>query len=74
MPQLVPDAFAYEMTLDQPSKKQPARVVVAKSSQFDNALFLDLSIEYLLPDELVLMVERINRDYEQALSLLGLKS
>ncbi len=73
VPQLLPDAFAYEITLDQPSKKQPARVVVAKSSQFENALFLDLSIEYVSPDEPGLMAERINRDYEQALSLLGLK-
>jgi hypothetical protein len=66
--ELVPDAFAYQIA----HNSQYMRAVVAKSSQYEHALFLDLSIEYQEADELSVMVDKINKDFEYVVRLLGL--
>jgi len=72
--ELLPDAFAYELKWDQLKAGEQARIVVAKSSQFQDALFVDLTIEYVSPGEPAQILERINQDYERAIGSIGLKS
>lgn len=71
--ELVPDAFAYQMKWKELKEGESARIVVARSLRVDDGLFVDLTVEYVSPDEPTLMVERINRDYDRALSVLGLQ-
>ena len=71
---LVPDAFAYQLAWEGLHERDRARIVVAKSLQVDEGLFVDLTINYVSPDEPAQMVERINRDYDRALELLGLET
>jgi hypothetical protein len=71
---LVPDAFAYQLRWKELKEGEHARMVVAKSLRLDDGLFVDLTIEYVSPDEPARMVERINRDYDRALGLLGLET
>jgi hypothetical protein len=73
-PALVPDAFAYQLTWEGLGDGDRARIVVAKSLRFDDGLFVDLTINYVSPDEPAQMVERINHDYDRALELLGLET
>jgi hypothetical protein len=39
----------------------------------DDGLFVDLTVEYVSPDEPAQMVDRMNHDYERALGVLGLQ-
>ncbi len=71
---LIPDAFAYQLTWNELNEADRARIVVAKSLRFDDGLFVDLTINYVSPDEPAQMVERINQDYDRALGLLGLET
>lgn len=70
--ELVPDAFAYQLKWKELKEGEHARIVVARSLRVDDGLFVDLTIEYVSPDEPIQMVERMNQDYDRALSLLGL--
>jgi hypothetical protein len=71
---LVPDAFAYQLRWKELKEGEHARIVVAKSLRLDDGLFVDLTIEYVAPDEPARMVDRINQDYDRALGLLGLET
>ena len=70
---LVPDAFAYQLKWKELKEGEQARIVVARSLRVDDGLFVDLTIEYVSPEEPTQMIERMNRDYDRALGLLGLK-
>lgn len=72
-PQLEPDAFAYQLNWEDLKDGEVARIVVARSLRVDDGLFVDLTIQYALPDAPAEMVKRMNRDYERALALLGLQ-
>lgn len=71
---LIPDAFAYQLTWKELNEGERARIVVARSLQVEDGLFVDLTVNYLSPQEPAQMVERINQDYVRALSLLGLET
>lgn len=71
--ELLPDAFAYQLKWNEFKEGENARIVVARSLRVDDGLFVDLTIEYVSPDEPTQMIERMNRDYDRALGLLGLK-
>jgi hypothetical protein len=70
----LPDAFAYQLKWKELKEEEQARIVVAKSLRLPDGLFIDLAIEYVSPDEPARMVERINQDYDRALSILGLQT
>src|SRR5262249_26714045 len=70
----IPDAFAYKLKWEELKEEEQARIVVAKSLRIPDGLFVDLTIEYVSPDEPAQMVDRINRDYDRALSILGLET
>ena len=72
--QAIPDAFAYQLRWGELKEGELARIVVAKSLRVPDGLFVDLAIDYLSPDEPAQMVERINRDYDRALAILGLET
>ena len=71
--ELVPDAFAYQLKWKELKEGENARIVVARSLRVDDGLFVDLTVEYVSPDEPAKMVDRMNHDYERALGLLGLQ-
>lgn len=71
--ELVPDAFAYRLKWKELKEEESARIVVARSLRVDDGLFVDLTVEYVSPDEPARMVDRMNQDYDRALSLLGLQ-
>lgn len=71
--ELLPDAFAYQLTWKELKEGEHARIVVARSLRVDDGLFVDLTVQYSSPDEPSQMMERMNSDYGRALSLLGLR-
>lgn len=71
--ELVPDAFAYQIKWKELKESEQARIVVARSLRVENGLFIDLTIDYVSPEEPVQMLARLNHDYERALALLGLQ-
>jgi hypothetical protein len=73
IPNLVPDAFAYKLHLEDASEVQDSRLVVAKSLLFDNALYIDLSVDYIIEGEPLKPGRRFERDLESALALFELK-
>jgi hypothetical protein len=70
--ELDPDAFAYNIKWKELKDGESARIVVAPSSRIEDGLFVDLAIEYVSPSGPASMIERMNKDYDRALSLLGL--
>lgn len=72
-PSVIPDAFAYKLRLSGADGTQEAHVVAAKSLQFEKALFVDFAIEYAVPGEPAQTAEQIDKDYREALELLGLE-
>lgn len=71
--ELVPDAFAYQIRWKELKDGEQARVIVARSLRVENGLFIDLTIDYVSPDEPVQMIARLNKDYERVLEVLGLE-
>ncbi len=50
-----------------------SRLVVAKSLLFDNAVYIDLSIDYIIEGQPLEPGQRFERDLESALALFELK-
>ncbi len=72
-PELVPDAFAYELNWNELKEEEHARVIVARSAKPEAQLFVDLTIDYRAPGDPYSMLERMNQDYDRALNVLGLQ-
>lgn len=73
LPELVQDAFAYQLKWNELKEEEHARVIVARSAKPEAQLFVDLTIDYDAPGEPHSMVERMNQDYGRTLRALGLQ-
>jgi hypothetical protein len=69
---LVPDYFYYNVSLDESSQASRMRIGVAKSLQFDNALFVEVVGYYTIPADTDLAGDEFANDVKRGLSLLGL--
>lgn len=70
---LAPDAFAYKIQLGDATDVQDSRLVVAKSLLFDNALYIELSVDYIIDGKPLAPGQRFKHDLESALALFELK-
>ena len=73
IPGLIPDAAAYKVNLQQKTKSQELRMVIAKSLIITDGIFIDLTAEYRGTAAPVQFAEWINSDFKETTELLGLK-
>ena len=68
-----PDAFAYKLQFQSEANIQEARITFAKSLVFDNALYIDMAIDYRIEDEPLSPALRFEQDLDQALTYFELQ-
>lgn len=73
IPDLAPDAFAYKFNLEDATNTQNSRLVVAKSLLFDNAIYIDLSVDYMIDGNPLKPGQRFENDLEHVLALFELR-
>jgi hypothetical protein len=70
---LEPDAFAYKVHMKDATDIQDSRLVMAKSLLFDNALYIDLAVDYIIDGKPLEPGQRFENDLESVLALFELK-
>lgn len=70
---LIPEVFGYSIKSDDASDMSKTRVIILKSEQYDNAISVNFSFIYTAPEKPAQTSERVSRDGEHALALIGLK-
>jgi hypothetical protein len=70
---LIPDALAYKPTLSGRVDIQEMRAVITKSLAFNNAVFIQFTVEYISSGTPAQSAERFTQDHLHILELLGLK-
>ncbi len=69
---LIPEAFGYSIKPSDTSDMSEARLVILKSERYNNAIFVNFSFTYIASEKPAQTSERVSRDSERALALIGL--
>jgi hypothetical protein len=68
----VPDAFAFNLTVDGDVTRKHGRIVIAVSALFEGSVFVDYAAEYTNPQFTADTVAEMRTDYNNRLAQLGL--